>query len=237
MVCFNRPASFGGSARSIQRFHLSARGKTGGTKFSMVISTTLAPVCTATSFLPPPDSNTRPDQSPQCLKFKAIVGSNEAINARQQTIPVCNGRRSIHPSEGKTARNHGSNNGRSLVLALVIIAAARIEAKKSRGIRECFARKAKSTAASANTAPNRSLPMLPACSKKPYPVGTIHIQCHATRRRTPSRVKTLNTSPGSSKNEMKLMRNSSRSVFSNAMNGAETHSMPHARVLTRGKMV
>ena len=45
-------------------------------------------------------------------------------------------------------------------------AAATMAAKKSRDERETFARKAKSTAASANTAPNKSLPMLPACSRK-----------------------------------------------------------------------
>ncbi|MGH7991567.1 MAG: hypothetical protein ACREDS_15430 [Limisphaerales bacterium] len=61
---------------------------------------------------------------------------------------------------------HGSSSGKFPVFALVIIAAAKIEVKKSPADLEFFVRNAKSTAARANVAPNKSLPMLPACSSR-----------------------------------------------------------------------
>ena len=97
---------------------------------------------------------------------RLIVGSAEAKMAIAQTTKVFNGQRKISFNDGSRAIAHGSNSGRLAVFALVIMAAAKIEVKRSRGDLEILARSAKSTAASANGAPNRSLPMLPACSRK-----------------------------------------------------------------------
>src|SRR5581483_8956156 len=110
-----------------------------------------------------PLSKCAPDQSWENFSFKYIVGNADAKMAIAQTAIVASGRRKIIFSEGKMAIAHGNNSGRLLVFALVIIAAAKMEMKKSRGEREIFARNAKSTAASAKVAPNKSLPMLAAC--------------------------------------------------------------------------
>src|SRR5208337_2045963 len=112
-------------------------------------------------------SGASPDQSPQNFAFKTMVGSAEAKTASAQTAEVFSGQRKPSLREGQIATAHGSNSGRLPVFALVIIAAASTDAKKSRGEWETFARSAKATAASTKVAPNRSLPRLPACSKKP----------------------------------------------------------------------
>ncbi len=54
------------------------------------------------------------------------------------TAAVFSGQRKINLIEGRMAIAHGSSNGRLLVFALVIIAAASTDAKKSRDDREIF---------------------------------------------------------------------------------------------------
>ncbi|HSY74307.1 MAG TPA: hypothetical protein VK810_02460, partial [Dongiaceae bacterium] len=74
-----------------------------------------------------------PVQSPQKCALSAAVGRNEAKMAMMQTAAVASGCRKNNFSEGKIAIAHGSSSGKSLVFALVINDAAKIEAKKSRG--------------------------------------------------------------------------------------------------------
>ena len=131
----------------------------------MASKTVLAPDRINTAFFTLLRPTSTPDQSPENFAFKNIVGRAEAKRAMAQTAKVRSGQRKINLNEGKMATAHGSTSGKLLVLALVSMAAARMDVKKSHAACEVFARTAKSTDASAKVAPNKSLPMLPACSK------------------------------------------------------------------------
>ena len=107
-----------------------------------------------------------PVQSPENLAFRTAVGASEAKKAIIQIRTVRKKELRARRIEGKIASAQGSKRGRLLVLEPLSRAAAKIDVEKSPRSMEPFARSAKAIAASANTAPNKSLLMLPACKRK-----------------------------------------------------------------------
>src|ERR1039458_5650253 len=152
-------------------------------------------------------SNDKPVQSPQLKLFSMAVGTNETRSAASMTNRLATGWENNRGASGRNKMPHSSSNGRLPDLAPVSSAADNSDSHTSQIRRERAARKAKSTAASANTAAKGSLPRLPAWSRKLYPVGSSHIHCHATRPLTPSLVKTLKINPGRRRKDRKFTRN------------------------------
>src|ERR1035438_5148228 len=109
-----RTSNFGDSVRSIQRFHLSASGKTGGLKFCSNASAKLMPAFKAGALTMPTFSTAKPVQSPEFLKFSNAVGSTDATIASAQTAAVRNGQRKNNFTDGSMASVHGSSSVRLL---------------------------------------------------------------------------------------------------------------------------
>src|ERR1039457_1917118 len=211
-----------GVSASTARFHAEAKGNTGGLTLSRVH---VVPLTNQRNHIGPAPMKTCSAAAPvlqtEYTVFNTAIGRIDAPAAATAVAPTASGRASHTRHVGANATIQGSSSGRLLALAPVSSAADNTERQTSDTRPDFRARRAKSTAAKAYTVPNMSLEMLPACNKKQYPVGSSHIQCHATRGFTPTRRRRLTTSPGSSRNDAALIRNSKRSVRVKAINGAE----------------
>src|SRR5207247_882696 len=97
--------------------------------------------------------------------FKIAVGKNETTAASATTRAVPSGFSFNNRHNGNTNGSHISVSGRLLAFAPPSKATASNECHRSLARRERQARHAKSTAASAYTVGNASLPALPACNR------------------------------------------------------------------------
>src|SRR5947209_3513818 len=111
-------------------------------------------------------SAAEPVQSPQYFTFKAAEGTKETRMATSATPLVRTSLCWINLRDGATAISHGSSSGRFEPLLPVTKPTARKDNHTSRGACEERARRAKSRAARAKTAPNKSFPILPAWRRK-----------------------------------------------------------------------
>src|SRR6266404_1469419 len=135
---------------SMAAFHALAIGNIGGARFWTDSATALmgmkrrgpprgGEACSADKAV----------QSPQYFWFRIAMGSRDAPAVKIITAAVAMICFRIKPRTGRMAINHGSRRGRFTVLLELSSAALKAESHRSEILRDCLARRAKSTAARA----------------------------------------------------------------------------------------